>query len=249
MNRVEREKEFHNRIHSKEIRNSKVGKFYSINSSIQSDYNQYIIDLGNNNKILDYGCGKGSWSFNHAKKRTNEIFGIDISEKAIEIATKKAVEINTKSNLEFKVMNAENLTFEDNKFDLIAGQAILHHLNLQKALGTITKKLKPNGKAIFIEPLGGNPLINLYRKLTPQIRSDDEQPFRIKELKIFNTYFKNVNIKHYYFSAIIASLFYNKSNFSKILNFFERIDRFLFRIPLFRAMAWQVLIQAENPIK
>jgi hypothetical protein len=49
---------------------------------------------------------------------------------------------------------------------------------------SMTKILQPKGKAIFIEPLGHNFLINLYRRLTPNIRSADEHPLLAKDLKI-----------------------------------------------------------------
>ena len=41
---------------------------------------------------------------------------------------------------------------------------------------------------IFIEPLGTNPLINLYRKFTPTSRSDDEHPLTFEDIKYFKSY-------------------------------------------------------------
>ena len=49
-------------------------------------------------------------------------------------------------------------------------------LNFLSVLNEISRILKPNGKLLFIEPLGTNPLINFYRKLTPKSRSKDEHP-------------------------------------------------------------------------
>ena len=58
------------------------------------------------------------------------------------------------------IMDCENLGFKDNSFDLIFGRAILHHLNLEKSSKEISRVLCKNGKAVFIEHLGMNPLIN-----------------------------------------------------------------------------------------
>ena len=33
----------------------------------------------------------------------------------------------------------------------------------------LSRIIKPNGECIFQEPMGHNPIINLYRKLTPNI--------------------------------------------------------------------------------
>jgi len=71
-----------------------------INKAILDDYN---FDL-----ILDFGCGKGS--FTHLfKKKNNKVIGIDISSKAIKIASERYPDI------EFISANIEN-EFSFNKF-------------------------------------------------------------------------------------------------------------------------------------
>ena len=50
-------------------------------------------------------------------------------------------------------------------------------LNKNFTENEINKVLKDDGEMVFLEPLGTNPLINLYRKLTPKSRSVDEHPF------------------------------------------------------------------------
>ena len=82
---------------------------------------------------------------------------------AVEKARKKA-EHDTVTGVSFLVMDAESMKFEDKTFDVVYGSGILHHLNIDKAYRELARVLKPDGVAIFIEPLGHNPLINLYRK-------------------------------------------------------------------------------------
>ena len=74
-------------------------------------------------------------------------------------------------NIELLVENCEKTKFEDNTFDIVYGTGILHHLNFDICLRELQRILKPRGSFLFIEPLGTNPLINLYRKLTPKSRS------------------------------------------------------------------------------
>ena len=50
------------------------------------------------------------------------------------------------------------------------------------ALSELHRVLKPRARALFAEPLGSNPLINLYRRLTPQYRTADESPIVLKDL-------------------------------------------------------------------
>ena len=72
--------------------------------------------------------------------------------------------------------NCEKTKFNDNSFDIIYGSGILHHLDISLCLKEMYRLLKPGGRFLFIEPLGTNPLINFYRKLTPKSRSKDEHP-------------------------------------------------------------------------
>ena len=75
------------------------------------------------------------------------------------------------------------LKFENNFFDLIVGNGILHHLDPEKALTSVHKVLKPGGRVIFFEPLADNPLLKLFRFLTPKARTIDEAPFSRSDLK------------------------------------------------------------------
>ena len=63
-----------------------------------------------------------------------------------------------------KILPRVDMWAEKNRFDIIYGTGILHHLNLKACLDEIERILKPGGKFVFIEPLGTNPVINLYRK-------------------------------------------------------------------------------------
>ena len=82
-------------------------------------------------KILDIGCGKGYLLFDFLKIIPDaEIYGIDISEYAIE---------NSKSEIKEKLIvgNSNNLPFEDNFFDLVISINTLHTLktyDLEKSL-------------------------------------------------------------------------------------------------------------------
>ncbi|MFM7032339.1 MAG: class I SAM-dependent methyltransferase, partial [Bacteroidota bacterium] len=121
--------------------------------------------------------------------------GIDISDVAI--AQSKAQAQAENLEIDFRRMNAEILEFEDNTFDIIVGSAILHHLDLDKAYKELHRCLKPGGKAVFIEPTGHNPLLNWYRKLTPQLRTVDEKPMRRKDFRKAASYFSEVTVDYY----------------------------------------------------
>jgi ubiquinone/menaquinone biosynthesis C-methylase UbiE len=63
-------------------------------------------------------------------------------------------------------MNAEEMIFEENSFDILVGGAILHHLfDPRKTLSQAYKVLKKDGVALFFEPFElGNQILSLLIK-------------------------------------------------------------------------------------
>ena len=64
---------------------------------------------------------------------------------------------------------------------------------------------------IFIEPLGTNPLINLYRKLTPRSRTVDEHPLIPKDFDFIKSTLGTTTVKYYGFISLVFFMFYRNS--------------------------------------
>ena len=139
--------------------------------------------------------------------------------------------------------------FAEGSYDLICGSGILHHLNLALATDSITRILQPEGKAIFLEPLGHNFLINLYRRLTPDIRSEDEHLLSETGLKAIKRNFGQAQIHYFYLIGLFICFFVGKPGFKSLLRCCEFIDSFLLKLPVIRSQAWMVLIELKRPIK
>lgn len=88
----------------------------------------------------------------------------------------------TRVKPEFRLMDANNLEFADNSFDVAYGGGILHHLQFERALEEIRRVLRPGGAMVFEEPLNVNPVGKLVRHLTPHARTEDERPLGNAEL-------------------------------------------------------------------
>jgi len=93
-------------------------------------------------KVLDLGCGNGRY-LEYFKEKEVDYFGIDSSEKLIQIAKNKYPEGN------FQVADAFNLPFSDNFFDKIFSIAVLHHIPSNELrlqfLKETKRTLKPGG--------------------------------------------------------------------------------------------------------
>lgn len=238
-----REKEFHNKLHSKS-----KGRFENfIYKSIVNAWDDFFDFLSLNVKdleVLDYGCGVGPIIKKIVKFNPKKITGVDISEISISKAKENLKDSNFKIDL--FVDNCEKTKFNDSKFDLVYGLGILHHLDISKCVLEISRILKPGGKILFIEPLGTNPLINLYRALTPGSRSKDEHPLISKDFDIIKTKFNQINLKYYGLSTLIFFPFYGSSKKSFIFKKLIKLDQILFKIKFFRFFAWSVLITAKK---
>ena len=238
-----REKNFHNKLQSQ-----KKGRFenifYKALYNMFEDCNSTIHNKANKKIVLDYGCGVGSITEKIAKLKPSKLFGIDISEVSISKAEENAKHLNLQVN--YSVDNCEKTKFKAETFDLIFGSGILHHLNLKKSIGEINRILKNSGEMVFLEPLGTNPLINFYRKLTPSSRSIDEHPFVKKDFDLINSLFKEVEINYYGFFTLVFFLFYKKPEKSFFFKTICKLDRYFFKIEYFKNFAWSVLIVAKK---
>jgi ubiquinone/menaquinone biosynthesis C-methylase UbiE len=86
-------------------------------------------------KILDFGCGAGQW-YEFFKEKKVQYFGVDFSEKLIEVAKSKYPDAN------FRVIDGINLPFESEFFDKVYAIAVLHHLPSEKIRILVLKEIK-----------------------------------------------------------------------------------------------------------
>lgn len=183
--RVEREKasnegdDIIGRAHALKDRFSHV---WQTTERVRRDEWQILNDVSGK-RVLDYGCGKGDYAVRLLAMGAY-VEGIDIARTYIDECSQVAREGGyDPSRYRFQVMDAHRLEFPDDHFDIVVGNGILHHLDFELALSEIRRVLKPGGRAIFQEPVAGNPLLRLFRLLTPSARTEDERPFTRADLR------------------------------------------------------------------
>jgi len=247
--RVQREREFHDqRFALPSSRAQKVGRYYGITHTIWERYHQCIEASGAGARVLELGCGPGADTPRLAQGGTR-VVAVDISRVALHAARARAEQERVQSGAALAQMNAEALGFRDHSFDVVCGAGILHHMQITEAMNEISRVLRPTGRAVLIEPLGHNTLINLFRRLTPRIRTEDEHPLLAKDLHLLLRYFHKVDVQCHYLTALLAAPLVRLPGFGSVLQALESIDRLLFRLPFFRRQAWQVLIKLSEPME
>jgi SAM-dependent methyltransferase len=139
--------------------------------------------------VLIYGCGEGNVAASLLRRGAVSVRGFDISEAEICRAQAAALRQGYSDRVEFRTADAHHTPYPDNSFDLIVGIAILHHLDLDIALGEIRRVLRPGGRAVFREPLAENPLLKFGRLITPAARTPDEHPFTVVDWGLCRRHF------------------------------------------------------------
>lgn len=129
--------------------------------------------------ILDLGCGNGNVIGLLSKKIKASFYGLDLSGNMIKEAEKRLGNQAT-----FCVGDAENLPYEENKFDLVICNASFHHYpGPEKALDEIGRVLKPGGTLILGDPsFRFKMLVNILNFFMKYSKSGDAKIWHRREL-------------------------------------------------------------------
>jgi SAM-dependent methyltransferase len=243
--RKSREKAFHDQEYAEDARWQAVDKYYSIIEGRAHFWEDFLRARCSGKRVLEYGCGQGKYT-PRLVEFGGVVTGIDLSETGMLHAQAAAREAGVQ--IEFKAMDAEALDFPDQTFDVICGNAILHHLDLDRSFAEVARTLKANGQAIFMEPLGHNPLINLKRRMTPTLRTPDEHPLKMSDFKLARKYFGSVEVRAYHLLSLAAVPFRRLPSFPRLVSMLDRLDFALFRgLPFTMRYAWYAVAVLSEP--
>ena len=248
MDRLRKEQLFHDqRFGYDDQTRQPAKKFYVVNQHVRHRYYELACLYGRKKDVLEYGCGTGGSLKLWRRCGVQSYTGIDISPRGIEKARGHARALDMAAQL--LVMNAERTAFVDNSFDLVAGTGILHHLDLSAAYHELQRILRPDGHALFIEPLGHNPIINWYRGRTPTMRTEDEHPLKRDDLKLLDQFFQQVHLEFFSFFTLVAVPLRHTPLFTSIYAVMQKVDQIILRRAWGHRMAWIVMIHAHRPKK
>ena len=97
-------------------------------------------------QALDCGCGGGRYTVALKKLGFTEVVGCDWSEEALETARLRAREAGVEG-VHYKRANVLELPFDDNDFDFVFSNGVLHHTeNAAHGLRELLRVMKPHGR-------------------------------------------------------------------------------------------------------
>ncbi|MGZ4272357.1 MAG: class I SAM-dependent methyltransferase, partial [Solirubrobacteraceae bacterium] len=216
------------------------------NRASDSFYKAELARLAPGSEVLDYGCGEGAYAAIEAARRGHRVMAIDLSPVAIEHARREAEQAGVADDIDFRVMNAEALEVEPARFDFVCGLGVIHHLDLDASLSEVARVMRPSAGALFIEPLGHNPVINLYRRRTPEQRTVDEHPLLMDDMAVVRAHFAQVDETYFHLLGLLALPMVGRRRFDQVLGGLDALDRVVFRTGL-RRYAWMIALRLAGP--
>ena len=164
-------------------------------SSLLSDKEHLnrIVDLTapeSSDKVLDVATGNGFLAFEFAKRvfKAN-VTGCDMTRDMLLVAESIQKEHGIR-NLDFRVMDAELLGFEDGSFDIVSCRFAFHHFtDPEKAISEMTRVCKRGGKIVLVDGLSSEDVTKSeYHNRIEQLRDPSHvrlysQPELVKMLQ------------------------------------------------------------------
>jgi len=164
------------------------------------------------------------------------------------------------------VQSGEELDVPEGHFDIVYVANTIHHVTDKDQLfGVIQRALKPGGRFFSFDPLAYNPVIEVYRRMATQVRTEDEAPLTFADVERAGKYFANVQHREFWILTLSLFLKYflidrvhpNQDRYWKRI-FRESdaslwwwkplaaIDAVLTRLPLMRRLAWNMVMWGEK---
>ena len=252
--RKERERSFHNRLRgggtddNERRRLESNKKFYSVARRNREYVGNRV--MGHGGKVLDFCCGNGGYVVSLASKGVDAT-GIDISDVSIENARRLAEEDGVSGQASFAVMDAEHTEFPDDSFDVVTCRGVLRHLESARAFKELARIVKPNGIVVCNEPLIYNPIFQLYRKRTPELRTkwETEHIISKRDISLASQHFKLMDMRFFHLATLAAVPIRGTPLFGRTLQLLEMVDNAILRLPGVRWLAWQIVFVLSMPLK
>lgn len=176
-------------------------KIYEMGAKKMCRVCQDFIEQGS--KILDLGCGSGLAAKNFQDFFQAEVIGVDIRDNRV-------------VPIPFKIIDGENLPFNDHSFDVVMINFVLHHCQNPERLLKEAKRVSK--KIIIFEDLPEGVLSKLrcyFHQIT--FFGGERQKFNFKTSNEWKELFKKLGLK----------IFAQKRVFTK-LDWFDPVKKILF---------------------
>lgn len=204
------EKEYWDLVHKGNF-NDNINKSFLIKSWVKKqtrDYSNFLIweviipkylPKNNNFKIMEIGCAPGKYLINFYKQFGYEPYGVEYSEKGVEITKKNFLSNNLNSDniIHADFFDSDFQTNNKNKYDVIFSRGFIEHFDNVKGVVNLHKNLlNKNGYMVVMIP-NLNGLNKIFAKILNK-KSYDLHNTEIMDKNIFSKLFLDNNLEEIY---------------------------------------------------
>jgi ubiquinone/menaquinone biosynthesis C-methylase UbiE len=139
-------------------------------------FHQILADEGGweGKHVLDYACGFGEMAIYYALTGARQVDGFDLAEEGVRRGQARVQAHGLADRIQLQPMDASNLTYPDEAFDLVIGHGVLHHvIKYPNIFEHLHRVMKPGTKAYFLEGLADFPLFKLWWKIKGEVPEGD----------------------------------------------------------------------------
>lgn len=156
-------------------------------NSVEDTTKAFKLLTCNPSRILEVGCGKGNSTILLAKLSDAEVIATDNEQKALDELEDKIKQHNLNDKISTKCISMTELSFKNDKFDVVWAEASAYIMGIEKALSSWKPLLKDNGTLVFSDLvwLTDNPSkdsIAHWRSDYPDIQTIETRKSQIKKL-------------------------------------------------------------------
>jgi len=215
-------------------------RFYQAMAPVTSLIQGWLDERAPGSVCLDYACGNGHAARRMARSGAAAVVGIDISATSVLNAAESAEREGLASICHFLQRDCEDTTLPDGLFDLALCSGMMHHLDLDRAFPELARILRPGGRILCMEALAYNPFIQLYRRRTPELRTEFEAQhiLSLKDVERSRKWFDVADIRYHLMAAPLATFLPEGAPRRAGIALGHAIDAVATRIPLLQRWAW-----------
>lgn len=189
-------------------------------------------------QVLDVGCGEGHNAVRLALRGAT-VHAVDVSAVSVAETRRLAAQYNVEDRVHASIQDLHAPAFPDASFDLLSGFLVLHHLDHALTGREMSRLLRPDGKAVFMEPSAANPLIMLARqylngrfgihRVTDQDIGD--HPITQQAIEAIGQHFTTTYVYHHEFLFFRLIYHFGPVRAAPIKDLLRALDRYAGLVP------------------
>lgn len=198
-------------------------------------------------RLLEIGPGRARDTEAFARAGA-DVVAIDVSVASVELARERLLAAGLGERLRVVVADAARLPFRDGVFDRSFSRFTIAHVPREPHARELARALRPGGRALLIEPLSGNPLVQLYRRFAPTGCSETAPSYlSLGELRRLARHFPGGwRHRELYLLSVGALALRGTPLFRPLAALLQALDLRLSMLPPLRGLCWVVVAELRR---